>query len=425
MRDHPHTVDSTPGQVRFNATVNILDGAFFGFALGFASFTTIIPLFVSQLTDSAILIGLAPAIHSIGWQLPQLFTANRVRRLSRYKPMVLAMTIHERLPFLGLALLAWFLLGMDRTTALLLVFALLIWQGLGGGFTANVWQSMIAKIIPVSWRGSFFGAQMAAVNLLMSGAAVGAGIILERFNYPLSFAICFGLASVGMAISFFFFSLTREEEHPPRVASGTQAHLWDDVKRILSGDAVFRRFLAIRVIFQLGIVAFSYYSVYAFNELGASAIQVGWLTGVFIFGAVILNLLFGVLGDRRGHWMVLFLGTLAALFSVILAGFVTTIPVWFVIFVLAGIANVVAFTTTMVISLGFGTPSDQATYIGLSNTLLAPATLISPFLAGWCIQTYGYMTMYRVSAGVFLIAAILSLSLLRSNKSLPIGKDLV
>lgn len=410
----------THRHVRFNTTVNIFDGAFFGFALGFASFTTIIPLFVSHLTDSAILIGLAPAIHTIGWQLPQLFMAKRIRKLSRYKPMVMAMTIHERLPFLGLTLLAFFLLRADRSTAVVLVFLLLVWQGLGGGYTANVWQSIIAKIIPFSWRGSFLGAQMAAVNLLMSGSAVGAGIILEHFDYPLSFAICFGLASVGMAISFFFFSLTREEEHPPRVASGTQAHLWEDVKRILTGDAVFRRFLAIRVIFQLGMVAFSYYSVYAFNELGASAIQVGWLTGVYIFGAVILNLLFGVLGDRKGHWMVLFLGTLAALLSVVLAGFVITIPLWFVIFVLAGIANVVAFTTTMVISLGFGNPTDQATYIGLSNTLLAPATLISPFLAGWCIQTYGYMTMFRATIVIFLVAVVLSLSLYRQRATVNV-----
>src|SRR5210317_1853811 len=103
----------TRKHLRYNVTVNLLDGGFFGFALGFASFTTIIPLFVSQLTDSAILIGLAPAIHTIGWQLPQLFTANRIRRLSRYKPMTLAMTIHERLPFLGFTLLAFFLLRLD------------------------------------------------------------------------------------------------------------------------------------------------------------------------------------------------------------------------------------------------------------------------------------------------------------------------
>ena len=43
---------------RHNFTVNIADAAFFGLGLGFASFVTVIPLFVNTLTQSTILIGL-------------------------------------------------------------------------------------------------------------------------------------------------------------------------------------------------------------------------------------------------------------------------------------------------------------------------------------------------------------------------------
>lgn len=66
--------------LRFNVFVGLADAALFGVGWGFSSFGTIIPLFVSQMTDSAILIGLIPAIHAVGWQLPQLFTANQVAR---------------------------------------------------------------------------------------------------------------------------------------------------------------------------------------------------------------------------------------------------------------------------------------------------------------------------------------------------------
>jgi len=64
--------------LRYNVTVGMIDGGFFGFALGFASFGTILPLFVASMTNSATLIGLVPAIHAAGWLLPQLFTANPV-----------------------------------------------------------------------------------------------------------------------------------------------------------------------------------------------------------------------------------------------------------------------------------------------------------------------------------------------------------
>ncbi len=179
---------------RHNFFANVLDGGFFGFALGFASFITVIPLFVDQMTDSAVLIGLIPAIHSVGWQLPQLFVARRVTRMRRFLPMVLWMTIHERLPFFGLALVAWILPALGNEKALILTFAMLVWQGLGGGFTATPWQSMIGKIIPSENRGFFFGFQSAAANLLSFGSAILAGFLLERYDSPLDFTLCFLLA---------------------------------------------------------------------------------------------------------------------------------------------------------------------------------------------------------------------------------------
>src|SRR5512137_2376653 len=110
--------------LKFNVIVNLLDGAFFGFGIGFASFSTILPLFVRTMTDSAILIGLIPAIHAACWQLPQLLTVNRVSRLRRFKPMVLILTIQERLPFLGLAIVAWSMAGMNKPVGLVLTFSM-------------------------------------------------------------------------------------------------------------------------------------------------------------------------------------------------------------------------------------------------------------------------------------------------------------
>jgi MFS family permease len=411
MADPPATTWNARPDIRFNTTVNLLDGAFFGFALGFASFITVIPLFVSQLTDSPILIGLVPAIHAVGWQLPQSFTAGRVRRLSRFKPMVLAMTLQERLPFVGMMILAWTLPSISRSFALVLVFTLLIWQGFGGGWTATVWQSLIGKIIPVKWRGSFFGAQAAAANLMASISAVAAGQILERFPSPLDFTLCFAFAGIAMAVSFAFLAATKEGEHTPAKSRESSTPEWHDIKRILREDGVFRRFILVRMIFQVGMVAFGYYAVFVVGELGMSAGLAGWLTGVLIFGEVIVNPLIGILGDRRGHHRVLVLGALAAVASTALAGWVISVPAWFLTFALAGVGYAVGWTTTMVLSLEFGMPEDQATYIGLSNTLIAPGTLAAPFIAGTVIKSFGYPALFHIAAVTFIFAALLSISM--------------
>src|ERR1051325_9072793 len=120
----------TRKHLRYNVIVNMLDGGMFGAGMGFGSFTTILPLFVASMTSSATLIGLVPAIHSAGWLFPQLFTASRTARLRRYKRTVLLATIHERLPFLGFAMVALLLPTIGLQAGLILTFFLLTWQGL-------------------------------------------------------------------------------------------------------------------------------------------------------------------------------------------------------------------------------------------------------------------------------------------------------
>lgn len=303
---------------RHNVFANLMDGSFFGMAMGFASIVTVIPLFVSNMTSSAILIGLIPAIHGVGWQLPQLFTARSVSRLSRFKPMVMKMTVHERLPFLGLGLVALALPTIGPKIALPLTFGVLIWQGLGAGLTATPWQSMIGKIIPSKSRGTFLGMQSGAANLLASGAAVAAGFLMQRLGFPFGFAICFFLASLGLVVSYIFLGLTREpasllEEQPSRV--DYRSGLMEIIRR----DKNFTWFIIVRMLSQLAMMAFGFYTVYAVRHHGMGEFEAGLMMGVYTLAQIIVNPLMGWISDRWDHTMVLKIGTIAATLSALTA----------------------------------------------------------------------------------------------------------
>jgi MFS family permease len=382
---------------RFNFWVNILDGGFFGSALGFASFITILPLFVSTLTDSAILIGMIPAIHAVGWQLPQLFTSNRVARLARYKPMVMWMTIHERLPYIGLTLVALAIPSISIRAALIFTYLLLIWQGFGGGFTATAWQSMIGKIIPEERRGTFFGFQSAAASLLASGSAISAGLILERVEPPYNYAFCFLFASIAMFISFIFLGLTKEQATPAPEATAVEQPLWLKIKAILRKDHNLRWFLVVRMLSQLATMAFAFYTVYAVRSLDMTEGIAGLMMGVFTFGQIIANPLMGWIGDRWSHAAVMKVGLLAAAASAFLAWFAPALGWFYLVFILAGVANVAIWTIGMAMTLEFGGESEKPVYIGMANTLIAPVTILAPILGGWLADTSGYQTTFFVS----------------------------
>jgi MFS family permease len=396
----------------FNFAVNMMDGGFFGFGIGFASFVTILPLFVSTLTDSALLIGLIPAIHAVGWQLPQVFTAQRVSQQRRYKPMVLILTVHERLPFLGLALVAWFSATLGLRLALALTFLLLIWQGLGGGFTANAWQSMIGKIIPGDRWGFFFGFQAAIANLFASGSAVIAGILLERMYSPNDFTLCFLLAGFAMAISWFFLALTRERDIPPVKSTMSRENYWNGLGVILRRDENFRWFLVVRILAQLGTMGFAFYTVYAVRTYGMGEGTVGVLTAVLTIVQTASNPLMGWLGDRWSHRGVMGFGLIAAAVSAILAWQAPSMSWFFLVFTLAGFANVAVWTISMALTLEFGSEVERPAYIGLSNTLIAPTGFLIPLFGGWLADTAGYQATFVASAiGAILTVLVLAFKL--------------
>jgi MFS family permease len=408
--------------LRHNFIANMLDGGFFGFALGFASFVTVIPLFISTMTSSAVLIGLIGAVHNVGWQLPQLFTADIVSRRRRFKPLVVLLTINERFPFLGLALVAW-LHGsgtMSTPLALATAFVLLIWQGLGGGFTANAWQSMIAKIMPANRRGTFFGSQAAAANLLFAVGALFSGLLLERVGSPHDFTFSFLICSALMVVSWFSLNRTREGEGEPHATNSEHTSFWSQSAAILRRDANFRWFLVVRNLFNFASMAFGFYTVYAVRHFGMNDATAGVMTSVLAGVQIVANPLLGWLGDRAGYRRIMALGAFTAFLSAGTAIWAPQLSWFYLVFLLAGLTSVAYWTIGMSMTLEFGSTADRPAYIGLSNTLTAPTTILAPLIGGWIADGVGgYQATFIVAAVSALVTFVVLLVVLRDPRTLP------
>lgn len=389
--------------LKHNVSAGLWDGGLFGVALGFASFGTILPLFVANMTNSATLIGLVPAIHSAGWLFPQLFTASHVSRLRQFKRTVLLITIHERIPFLGFSLVALLLPIIGLNAGLLLTFLLLIWQGLGGGFTANAWTSMISKIIPPESRGTFFGMQAGLANLFISGSAIGAGYLLNALASPWDFAVCFFIASIFFALSWFALAATREPEDTEKIIPEEKTHFWDDAKKVLSQDTNFNWFLSARVLSQFATMGFSFYIIYALRSFNMTEVVAGYLTATLTISQTVANIGMGWIGDRVGHRAMLIIGACSAFLSALLAWNAASIAWFYPIFILTGLANVSIWTISMTMTVDFGNEADRPIYIGLSQTLTAPATIIAPILGGWIADSAGFVPTFTISTILSLV----------------------
>jgi hypothetical protein len=142
---------------RWNFAVNLLDGAAFWFGLSFASSSTIVPLFISKLSDATWPLAAIAVLGQGGWYLPQLFTARNVERLSRKKPVVVNLGFFlERLP-MWLLIVAAIVARETPGLSLALLLVAFGWHVIGAGIVATAWQELIARCFPVERRGRFLG----------------------------------------------------------------------------------------------------------------------------------------------------------------------------------------------------------------------------------------------------------------------------
>ncbi len=366
---------------RWNASVNLMDGALFWLALSFISAGTIVPLFISKLTASTVPIGLAAMIAQAGWSLPQVFTANWTERLPRRKPMVTNVGIVlERLPFWILVVAA---AASGRWAGLSLVVFLVAyaWRILGSGTLAPAWQDMIAKVIPLERRGRFWG--------LTSSIGVGCGVVgsllsawlLRTLPFPKSFVVLFVMAASLVSASWCFVAQTREPAQRVTAPRQSQRQFLGSVPALVRRDAAFGRFLIARVVLALGGMGSGFVTVAALRRWSVSDATVGLYTAMLLIGQAAGNLFFGVLGDRHGHKRCMEWGALAygAAFAV---AWLAPAPGWYYgAFVLLGIAGGSMTVSGMMVVFEFCDPERRPTYVGIASTVVGVASLVGPLLA--------------------------------------------
>ena len=163
---------------RRNFWMNVGDGATFAFGVSMVSRYTVLPLFVSRLSANPLLLGVIPALFSLGWLLPQLFTAPLVSSLPRRLPFILKVTIAERLPFLVFGLVLALLPGLPVWALLATCFGCYLVHTVSAGLAATAWQDMLARVVPAERWGRLFGMSSALGGALGVVGALISGLSL-------------------------------------------------------------------------------------------------------------------------------------------------------------------------------------------------------------------------------------------------------
>lgn len=391
---------------RHNIFFNFMDGTSFWFGYSFMAPAVILPLFVSHYTHSKIIIGLVALISSVGYFMPQLFTANWVEHIpiKRDIPVKVGFFV-ERIPLLLMPLLAW-LCRDTPALALVAFFTMFAWHTFGAGVIAVGWNDMIAKIIPLRYRGRFMGVTNFSGTATGILGAMGAAWLLTRFTFPYGFIYAFAIAGLFVLISWGFLSQTREPPVANHEHTVSTVEYWSRLPGIWRGDANFRRYIISQAMLNLSGLAWGFIAVYAAQRWNLSDGKVGEYTIAMLVGQALANLVLGPLGDRHGYKLVIELSNIAAIITAVLC-LVARQPIWFfAVFALRGVTNA-GFMLSMMITYEFSSPEVRPTYIGMTNTITGIASGISPILGGLVAQRLGYPALFQATLGLIIIGVVM------------------
>jgi MFS family permease len=382
---------------RWNFTVNLLDGVSFWFGLNIVSAATIIPLYVSKLTDSTVLIGLIAVLAQAGWFLPQIFVAGFTEQISRKKSIVINLGFFtERLP-MWLWPLSALLVPFSPVLALVVFFWGYAWHHVGTGLIGPAWQDLIARCFPVHRRGRFFGTTTFIGTGTGALGALLSGWLLETYPFPLNFTLIFLIAAVAVNISWAFLSLTREPVQPVEPPPADKPRLRAKLQKIIKADINFKDYLIARVLLAFGSMGLGFVTVSAVQRLQVSDSVVGFYTVALLLGQTTGNLAAGWLADRTGHKGPLEVAGLCSAAAFGMAWLAPTAGWYYVIFLLLGVSIGAGIVSGTLIALEFSQPEQRPTYVGLANTAVGLGNAIAPLVGGW-LAGFSYGWLFALSS---------------------------
>ncbi|OGS22268.1 MAG: hypothetical protein A2252_06820 [Elusimicrobia bacterium RIFOXYA2_FULL_39_19] len=395
--------------LKWNMSMHMLDGIFFEIGMYFANTATVLPAFVAMLNSSPILIGLISSIRTVGWLFPQLFSAYFVEGLEFRKMVMFKIGLGQRLPWFFIFLFTMLFAKTNPEIVLIAFFVFFAVAMFSGGLNMPVWLDFVANTVPTEWRGRLFGIRSTIGGFLGIVVGLVVGYILEKFTFPDNFSICFFTYFIFATISIIFVMLVREPQQEKIRKHFSIAKYFNSVKGIIRNNRNYVNFIVGRILLTFISMAVAFYTLYGIKNLGAGGKEIGAFMVSSLLGSSLSYFFWGYLGDHKGHMLVIKWSSLVGIAAVFLAGMADTLYCLYAVFFLDGVYMAGQLISGFNLVMEFSSPEERPTYIGLTNTLIAPFGTAVPVLAGLLLarNIFSYSSIFVFSGIISLLGLLI------------------
>lgn len=364
---------------------------------------TFIPAYVYTLSGSELMVGVARACQALGQALTPVLGATLVEHRRRVLSLALVVGALMRLQVLGIALAGILLSATWNLVALCLLLGLF---GFFLGIQGVVFNFLRAKTIPPEQRGLLAGLRNALAGVCASAVAyLGGRYLIEPEVLGNGYAAVFGVAFLLTALGLSMLALVREPDSPEvRERSDVMARL-RDLPALMRSDRNFTMYFLARALGSMGRMALPYYVLFAGTRVELTGGTLGILTAAFLIGQTGINLIWGILADRRGFRIVFNASLLVWILAVLLLMQTTDLlPLSFAFVALGtGVGGFMLAAQNLV--LEFGSLKNLPMRIAVANSVSELTTIVGPLLGGVLVMSVSYLPVFWIAI-VFKCAAI-------------------
>jgi len=389
----------------------IWHGSFLALTMSMLDFNTVFPALISNLTESKIIFGI---LYSIMIGTPYIFSIilSRFMHTHKYKKKFLLLGIYLRsFSFLGMALFIYFFGKQFPALAVASFFFWIFLFSISGGFAGLAYSDIIGKLVKKGKRGNLFASRQFAMGI---ASFLGGMIILKVFTFskiafPYSYTITLIIGFAGLLIASIAFWFIEE---PPSIIKNENKEPFrlfiKKVPSILKNDANFTRFIVIENLSSFSLMIFPFYMLYAKDTFNINGTYVGWYLIFQTIGAILSNLLWGMISSKWGSKMVvrvcILIGGSVPVLALILSKFGPNY--YAIVFFLVGFlfsGRAVGFESYL---LDIAPSDDRIIYLGIRGTMNFLIVLL-PIMSGFLITFMGYHLTFVIVTVVMFIAFIL------------------
>jgi len=366
---------------------------------------TYLTLFILALGATNAQIGFLAAASSLAatlMLLPGAMLSEKAR--SRKIVVLLSGGIISRLMLLVLAVIPFFVHGQ---TAVIIAISAKVMADANANLGFPAWTSLAADIVPISWRGRYFGMRNIVIGIIGMLVTYLIGQVITSTGSPYGYQIAFGLAFIVGMCSTFSYSQIREPKltaHHHAPLSYSPVSIWQTFR----ADPNFLAFCVYSMIWNFAInIAGPFFTVYMVKQLNAPAVMVGFISIAASLAGLPAQRFFGPLTDKWGARRVMLLT--GFLIPLVPFAWVFTTQAWHPILVnivsgiLWGGFNLAAFNFMLSIS----STKELARYSAIAQISVAVSSAVGAALGGQIVTHWGYSAIFICSAIGRLIASLM------------------